>query len=314
MQGSTRVEITLDDRAPTPGAVVVADVFVPSGAALPAAPIVYCSFPGGGMTRRYFDLDLPGYSMAAHLAGLGSVVLTFDHFGIGESSPTDLFELTPRRLAEHDHAALAIALERLRAGTLVDGLAPVEQPRPVAASHSAGALISALIQDAHRSFDAMALLGFWGKGMPSHAPIVPPELVDDPMALEAALPDVARARFSAPRDRGVNLVGGELPPDVATALRGARADLFRSVGIASMIPGVCRAELARLDVPVFVGVGALDITGDPHLIAEDFRSATDFTLFVVPGAGHNHNVAGSRHLLWDRIDRWARSVLPSPLE
>lgn len=313
MQRSARIEITLDDRGPTPGATIVADVFAP--AVVAEEPIVYCCFPGGGMTRRYFDLDLPGYSMAAHLAGRGAVVLAFDHFGVGESSPTDLFELTPRRLAEHDGAALAIALERLRAGTLVEGLAPVPRARPVAASHSAGAFVSTLVQDARHPFDAMALLGFWGKGMPSHAPIVPPELVDDPDALDAALPAVARARFAAPRDPGrVNLVGEALPDDVAMALRGARAELFRSVGLASMIPGVCRAELGRLDVPVFVGVGDQDITGDPHLIAEDFPSATDFTLFVVPGAGHNHNVARTRQLLWDRIDRWARSVLPTSLE
>ena len=310
--GSARVEITLDDRAPTPGAIVVADVFAPAAPSEDA--IVYCCFPGGGMTRRYFDLDLPGYSMAAHLAGLGAIVLTFDHFGIGESSPTDLYELTPRALAAHDAAAVHIALERLRDGSLAVGLPAIARPRPVAASHSAGAMISAVIQHTYRPFDALALLGFWGKGMPSHAPIVPPSLLDDPAAFDTALPDLARAQFSAPRPRsGVNLVGDELPADVATALRGARTELFRSVGIASMIPGVCRAELAHLDVPVFVGVGERDITGHPHTIADDFRAATDFTLFVVPGAGHNHNVAPTRTMLWDRIDRWARSVSTAEL-
>ena len=60
--------------------------------------------------------------------------------------------------------------------------------------------------------------------------------------------------------------------------------------------------------------GEHDIVGATHLIAEDFRSVTDLTVFVLPGAGHNHNVAPTRQLLWDRIDRWARTVLGLSLE
>lgn len=147
-----RVELTLDERSPTPGASVVAEVFVPPVARPGPEQIVYCCFPGGGMNRRYFDLPLQGYRMAAHLANRGAIVLTFDHFGTGESTPCDLDELTPRRLAAHDTNALAIALERLRSGALIDGLAPVARPRPVAASHSAGAFVNVLMQEASRPF------------------------------------------------------------------------------------------------------------------------------------------------------------------
>ena len=31
-------------------------------------------------------------------------------------------------------------------------------------------------------------------------------------------------------------------------------------------------------------------------------------LFVLPGTGHNHNVAPTREQLWDRLGRWAHGV------
>jgi len=34
-------------------------------------------------------------------------------------------------------------------------------------------------------------------------------------------------------------------------------------------------------------------------------------LFVLPGAGHNHNVASNRKQLWDRLALWARTVVPA---
>ena len=33
-------------------------------------------------------------------------------------------------------------------------------------------------------------------------------------------------------------------------------------------------------------------------------------LFLVEGAGHNHNVAVHRRVLWQRLVRWAASVTP----
>ena len=39
-----------------------------------------------------------------------------------------------------------------------------------------------------------------------------------------------------------------------------------------------------------------------------FTACNDFTLFVLPGTGHNHNVAPDRELLWERFVNWARVV------
>ena len=40
-------------------------------------------------------------------------------------------------------------------------------------------------------------------------------------------------------------------------------------------------------------------------IAAAFRGSPDVTVFVLPGAGHNHNVAPNRTVLWNRIAWWA---------
>jgi hypothetical protein len=61
-------------------------------------------------------------------------------------------------------------------------------------------------------------------------------------------------------------------------------------------------------VPVFLGVGTGDITGDPFAIPASFPGSRDVTLFVLDGSGHNHNAAPTRERLWDRLASWARTV------
>ena len=75
-----------------------------------------------------------------------------------------------------------------------------------------------------------------------------------------------------------------------------------------MIPGSVDEEMAAVDVPVFLGLGEHDIAGDPHGIPACFGGCPDFTLFVLPGTGHNHNVAPEREVLWERFAVWARQV------
>jgi pimeloyl-ACP methyl ester carboxylesterase len=71
-----------------------------------------------------------------------------------------------------------------------------------------------------------------------------------------------------------------------------------------MVPGSIAAELASIAAPVFVAVGDNDIAGPPHLIGGAFERCREFTLYVLPASGHNHNVAPTRALLWDRVADW----------
>ena len=83
MSGLPPLRLAIDVTAVAPPGVhtLVADVFLPAHERMAADPQVLCCLPGGGMSRRYFDLEvtdtaLGNYSMARHLAGQGFVVIT----------------------------------------------------------------------------------------------------------------------------------------------------------------------------------------------------------------------------------------------
>ncbi|MDQ1435351.1 MAG: hypothetical protein QOF59_2167, partial [Actinomycetota bacterium] len=77
----TSVTLAVDVRDVAPLGVerIVADVFFPASDMLDAARAVVVCLPGGGMSRRYFDLRTPdgdnSYSMARYLAAVGLVVV-----------------------------------------------------------------------------------------------------------------------------------------------------------------------------------------------------------------------------------------------
>jgi hypothetical protein len=65
-----RMELDVTGAAPAGVQRIVGDLFVPPELRHP--PTVLTCIPGGGMSRRYFDLDAPGdYSMAQHLPAQG---------------------------------------------------------------------------------------------------------------------------------------------------------------------------------------------------------------------------------------------------
>ena len=144
-----RVTVDVSAVAPAGAARVVADVFLPSVPLDP--PIVMTCLPGGGMTRRYFDIEVDGdpwtYSMARFLAGLGVGVITVDPPGVGESDvPDDPWTLTPRAVA----SVCATASDHL--------LRELRRDRPelisIGVGHSAGALLTVYTQAGWRPFEA----------------------------------------------------------------------------------------------------------------------------------------------------------------
>jgi len=185
----------------------------------------------------------------------------------------------------------------------------------VGVGHSAGALLTVYEQARHRPFDALVLLGFAGRGLVEHLTDEERGCADDPVALRRALPDLVRARFGdaappppAPSTSTSIFSGGPEPETVKAAMRAARAPLLALLGLTAMIPGASAAELAAVDVPVFLGVGDRDITGDPRAIPGHFPQATDITLYVLADAGHAHNIAPTRARLWDRVGTWTDAL------
>ena len=312
------LQIDVSAVAPAGGKFVAVEVHLPAGG-VPSAPLLWWCQPGGGMSRKYWDLDVPAdlgnYSMAAHLAAAGHIAVTVDHLGVGESSrPDDGFTLNPQVLADVNAHATTAVMEGLRAGTLVDGIGAVPELRSIGVGHSTGASLTVHQQARHRSHAAIALLGFGGRGLPSHLSDEEKAYADDPERLRRDIVDLVRSKYDdplpmMPRGSSEFLVAVPMEEPVHEALVAARTNMLALAGYSSMIPGNAGPEIAAIDVPVFVGLGDKDIGEPPHDVPSEFTSCHDVTLFVLEESGHNHNVSPNRERLWTRLISWAAAVV-----
>jgi pimeloyl-ACP methyl ester carboxylesterase len=255
--------------------------------------------------------------MARHIAARGYVVVTVDHIGVGDSGrPADGYALTPPAVADANVYAVTALLDRVEAGRL-DGAPQVHRPIPVGVGHSMGALLTVWQQARHRRYAAVCLLGFGAGGLAQALSEDELRYADDAERFHADLPELVQTRWGEPLPVGTTatspmlLAGMPVPDDVLAAMAQTTSTLLAPVGLTSMMPGSSTIELQSIDVPVFLGVGSNDITGEPRRIPAAFTKASDITLFVLADAGHNHNVAPNRELLWDRIVAWVMSVTAS---
>jgi pimeloyl-ACP methyl ester carboxylesterase len=272
--------------------------------------VLYC-LPGGGLSRRYFDLDAPGWSMAEHLAGQGFIVVSIDHPGVGDSpAPEDPWTLTPPVVADADANAVR-ELQRQLGGT------------SIGVGHSMGGMLTVTLQARHGIYAGIALLGFAHSDDYERTALFA-RLTDDersvlrdPPGIEEHLVSLARARFGEPlfkppsptsgREPSLLLGDMTIPEDGRAALRRATSRLLACCGLASMLK--CTVDdVGAVSVPVFVGFGEHDIAGNARSSAKVFVASSDITLFELAGSGHNHNVAPNRHVLWDRLGLWASAV------
>ena len=98
-------------------------------------------------------------------------------------------------------------------------------------------------------------------------------------------------------------VSGSL--DGVRALAGCRARLLPVPAFCSMLPDNIGPEAARIDVPVFIGLGSRDMAGPPHQVPAAFSGSGDLTLQVLPATGHSHFLFPSRAGLFRRLAHWA---------
>ena len=92
------------------------------------------------------------------------------------------------------------------------------------------------------------------------------------------------------------------------ALAAASSRLLALVGMTAIVPGSVQPELDLLRGPVFAALGDHDLGGTLDVLPGQLPACRDLTLFLLEGAGHNHNVAVNRRILWERVARWATSV------
>ena len=275
------------------------------------APVVV-SLPGGGYNRRYFDLTEAGYSEAAHRVGRGVIVIAIDHLGVGESDIPDLAELSLEAVAEADHAALQVVLQRLRDGKLTTDLPAIRPTVVIGEGQSMGGHVALLMQAHHRCFDGLAMLGSSVVCTRLRAP----RTVDDICLIGKRDPAEGLAmlrnldwRFAfhwddvpdrfADVDSAAKNGAGPLPYwGSATAPNAANA----------LLPGYYAREAASVNVPVLVGMGERDVCQDPLRELAAYVSARDIALLVCPRMGHMHNFAGTRAMLWNRLDAFIAQV------
>jgi pimeloyl-ACP methyl ester carboxylesterase len=313
-----RSSVSVDVSAVAPAGCqrIAADLFAPQS--IRPTPLLWVCIPGGGISRQYFDLDVAGqngtFSMARHLAAAGDLVVTIDPPGVGESdTPDDGYTLTPRVVAD----VLAAALDGLRAELRGDGFAAAGVsgvvPRTVVGlGHSAGALLVAFQQAHHHSYDIVALLGFSASGLPGVLNEDELRYAGRPERLSEDVKNLTRARFGDPLPEWSSGTGeletNALSAQVEMALAAASSRLLALVGMTAIVPGSVQPELDELRIPIFAALGEHDLGGTLDVLPGQLPACADLTLFLLEGAGHSHNVAVNRRLLWDRVARWASSV------
>ena len=314
-----RSSVNVDVSAVAPAGCerIAADLFAPQ--TVRPRPLLWVCIPGGGINRQYFDLDVASqngaFSMARHLAAGGDLVLTVDPPGVGGA--IHLMTGTPslpRVVAD----VLAAAVDGLRAelesdGAAAAGLSAVVPRAVVGLGHSAGALLVAFQQAHHHSYDVVALLGFSASGLPGVLNEDELGYAGRPERLSEDLKNLTRSRFGDPLPEWSSSSTGELEPDdlatqIDMALEAASSRLLALVGMTAIVPGSVQPELDDLRIPIFAALGEHDLGGTLDVLPGQLPGCGDLTLFLLEGAGHNHNVAVNRRLLWDRVRRWATSV------
>jgi pimeloyl-ACP methyl ester carboxylesterase len=305
-----------------PGAQIAATVIAPSIAA--EKPLVAVGFPGGGYSRDYWDIQWPGrYSQAEYHASRGWTFVAVDHLGVGDSSLPDPTMLTFEALAAANSAATQRIVSMLRSGTLsVNGVAPVQSPYVIGLGQSMGGCVSIVAQAAHRTFDALAVLGYSA----SHTVLASPEggVRVTPVARGRTDDDALRSEAAEVGDVDVfawSFHYDDVDPGIYNEdLRGGypfRTESVPAWGSATMppaaaamlAPGVVAEEAAAIDVPVFIGVGERDVCPDPWTEPASYHGAQQLSLCVVERMAHMHNFASTREVLWDRLHRWGDSLI-----
>jgi pimeloyl-ACP methyl ester carboxylesterase len=313
-----RVELRVPVAGAGAGAVpweVAATVYLPDAERLADPPSVLSCIPGGGYGRGYFDIGVEGYSQAAHHTEKGIVTIALDPIGVGDSSIPLQAETTLAVVATTTHEAVTKICARLRAGAVRPGYPKVEPAAIIGIGQSMGGFIVVATQAAHRTFDGIAVLGGSmvetrlprRQGMP--AIVIPAGL----SAVEAGAfvtgatdwryaffwEDVPAAIVDADTRGGLPL--RETAPEWgSTTVPGFATTLVQR--------GIVKAEAAAVDVPVLVAMGARDVCQAPIEELAAFSSATDLALLVVPRMAHMHNFAGTRAMMWARIDAFIGQV------
>jgi hypothetical protein len=322
-----RIDVGTTATGALPPLHIAATAFVPSWRSNLTQATAIFAVPGGGYSRGYFDMHFPqhtGYSQARYHQNRGLIFVACDPIGVGASSLPEPTSIDFAMLADTYDAAVRELCGRIASGTLASGLPPIASLTRIGIGQSMGGKVTVLAQGRRGTFDAIGVLGA------SAVHTVLPQR--DAAAREASVQGHMHARGSAVDTQSVakssrSIVDfvypfhwEDVPPDILQAdigggypLRRAPVPPFGSAtippcAVTMMSPGAIAAEARAVNVPVFVGVGERDVCPDPRAEPCAYANSTDITVHVVPRMAHMHNFAGTRELLWARLEQWVRSL------
>ncbi len=271
--------------------------------------VLFC-FPGGTLTRGYFDIRADGdiqHSFAHAMTEQGHIVICVDHPGVGESDvPNDAYQLTIDLVAEVDAFVVDSIKTELSNGDFNEACAAnvqTGQLKSIAVGHSMGGFIAVELQSRFNCFDALILLG---SGFAGHL-----AMLDEDEKRYANQPQALI------RDNAVKLLKkrhGEALPKVHNALfeqeliKGVRTVLLGSIGLLTMIPGSIDEELPNIKVPVFFGFGDDDIGSVPQEVTAKLTQCSDITVVIFPDTGHNHFAFDTTNYQFERIGSWIDTI------
>jgi len=316
---------------------VALTVHLPDGEAVPANPVVCFAKPGGGYSKGYYTLDLPGPAHGAQAewhAQRGWIFVSVDHLGVGASSTHHgLDALTYTVVAAASEAAEQEVLDRLAAGSLAEGFPAVTEPLRLGIGQSMGGCMTVIQQGRYHCYDGIGVLGYSAvhthpPTRPGTVPITAAWMPRDalPTAQVAVnAPALAAATLSTQQaDTGPAMGWGffydDVDPEVVRAdlvdfptpngrvPPWASATLPAVVAMWCLAPGAVAPEAAAVTVPVLVAMGERDVLADPRGEPRAYQLAPSVDLFVCRRMGHMHNFASTRKLFWQRIETWAEWV------
>lgn len=318
--GIVRRELRVDVSQHLPfeaGTTELAATVVLAPALLGAHPTLLVCWPGGSYGRAYWDLrpaSGSGYSAAEHWARQGYVVVVADHLGVADSDkPADGDALGVEVLAGAAHGFVEELRRRCTAGELHDDLPAVDDIRTVGVGHSLGGSVVITQQARHRSYAAVADVGY------THSAKA---MVDETMGRSD---EDARAAAITQADQ---FFGGTGESYGRPGKSDSRAWLYgpndeesvveedidvlvvwpRGPYIEALTPGLTVPIAAELTGPLFLAFSEIDVPEAPRLEPGLYPACSDITLFLVPDAAHCSNFSPNRQLLWNRIAAWERSV------
>lgn len=155
-------------------ASVAVTVHLPDPETLRDNPVVCFGKPGGGYSRQYYTIDLPGPARGAQSqwhAERGWVFVAVDHLGVGGSSNHAGSQLNFKSVAAANQSAEEQILRRLQDGVLLPGYPAISDPLKIGIGQSMGGCMTVVQQGRYHNYDGIAILGY--SAVHTHPPTKP---------------------------------------------------------------------------------------------------------------------------------------------